>query len=493
VSTLRCVLIGLFAFIFCLAGGSLRANAKESAARAELSLTTKSPEARRLFLQGRSYRENWRLPEALQAWRAAAQKDQNFALAQLYVSMYTPDPKEEASARAAAWRLAPQASHGEQLMVQWFASAKEGNFVAAIAAINDVVELYPKDKWILFQSGRWMILQRNWEKGQALLERALALDPDYIAALNQLGYLYASYGPQFEKSFKAFEHYSRVRPHEPNPQDSWAEVLRMAGEYGKALDHYRKALGLDPKFVSSQLGIADTYALMGDEARARLEYEKAIQMAPNQREKITYMVQLALTYVREGNLDTAGQHYSKIAQSAHEFGMFDVEADCHRYMAMYDPDFERAMGHLDAAEKVIREDHSVAAEDLDLALSRVLLIRAWRASRAGKTNIIAGVVSDLHKLSSRNASNLIRQNYHSAAGMLALAQGKYSDAVSHLEEEDRFTHLIAMEQLALAYEKTGNREEANKLRADLKRSHLTGIEQVVVADPMRDKAASAQR
>lgn len=490
---IRRFLIGIWFFTLCFAGSSLRASTKEAPAAAEIPLTTQSPEARQLFLDGRAYRENWRLPEALQAWRAAAKKDPGFALAHLYVSFYTPDPKEEASARAAARRLAPQASRGEQLLVQWFAGAKEGNFVSAIAAINDVVELYPKDKWLLFQAGRWMVLQRNREKGQSLLERAHALDPDYTPALNQLGYLYASYGPQFEKSFQMFEHYARLKPQEPNPQDSWAEVLRMAGEYNKALEHYRKALKLDSKFFSSQLGIADTYALMGDEPRARAEYEKAIQMATNQRTQISYMAQLSLTYVREGNHEMADQSYAKVAQLAHEMGMFDMEADCHRYMAMYAPDFGHAMAHLDAAEKVVREDHSMAAENLDLAFSRVLLIRAWRAAKAGKTSTIAGAVSDLQKLSSRNGSNLIRQNYHSAAGMLALAQGKYPDAVSHLEEEDLFTHLIAMEQLALAYEKTGNQEEATKLRAELKRSHLPSIEQVVVADPMRDTATAAQR
>jgi tetratricopeptide (TPR) repeat protein len=458
-----------------------------------MPLTTTSAEARRLFLEGRGYRENWRMPEALQAWRQAAQKDPNFALAHLYVSFYSPDPKEEAAARAEARRLAPHASRGEQLLVEWFAGAKEGSYVSAIAAMNDVVELYPRDKWLLFQAGRWMVLQRRWDKGQSLLERALRVDPDYTAALNQIGYLYASYGPQFEKCFKTFEHYARLKPQEPNPQDSWAEVLRMAGEYNQALEHYRKALQIEPNFVSSQLGIADTYAMMGDEARARAEYEKAIAMAGNERDQINYRAQLALTYLREGNHDAADQSYTKVAERAHELGLIDLEADCHRYMAMYDPDVYAALADLDTAEKIIHQDRSVAAENLDLALSRVLLVRAWRAAKADKINVLARAVTHLEKLSARNGSNLIRQNYHSAAGMLAMARGKYPEAVSHLEEEDRFTHLIAMEQLALAYDKNGNAEEAKKLRAELRRSNAPTIEQVVVVNPMREAPTTALR
>jgi tetratricopeptide (TPR) repeat protein len=107
--------------------------------------------------------------------------------------------------------------------------------------------------------------------------------------------------------------------------------------------------------------------------------------------------------------------------------------------------------------------------------------------------VIADAVSKLEKLANRSGSNLIRQNYQAGAGMLALAQGKYQDAVAHLEEDDRFTHLISMEQLALAYEKTGDREQASKLRQELKRSNVPGIEQVLVVEPLRKMATSARQ
>jgi tetratricopeptide (TPR) repeat protein len=465
--------------------------AKKGGAAQEIPLTTNSAEAREFFQQGRTYRENWRLPEALQAWRSAALKDPNFALAHLYVSFFTPDPKEEAKARAQARRLAPRASRGEQLMIEWYAGAKEGNFVPAIAAMNDVLELFPRDKWLLFQAGRWLILQRRMDKGQPLLERALAVDPDYTAALNQIGYLYASSGPQFEKSFKAFEHYSHVRPKEPNPQDSWAEVLRMAGEYQKSLEHYRKALEIDPHFAASQLGIADNYAMMGDESRARSEYEKAIAMTPNHRDQISYKSQIALTYVREGNLDEADQQYLNVAKEARELGLADMEADCHRYMAMYQTDVDKALKHLEEAEKIIQNNHTVDAEHMNMALSRVFYVRAWRGAKAARTSVIAEATTQLEKLSRRSGSNLIRQQYQAAAGMLALAHGKYPDAVAHMEEEDLSTHLISMEQAALAYEKNGNHEEASKLREAVKRSNVPGIEFVLVVAPLRNGNAVA--
>src|SRR5579859_1474508 len=283
-------------------------------AASEVPITTPSAEARRLFLQGREYRENWHLAEALDAWRAAARKDPRFALAHVYVSFYTPDPQEELAARTSAKRLAAGASSGEQLLIRWFTGAKEGDFISAIAAMNDLLAQYSKDKWLLFQSGRWLILQRRWDKGIDLLERALAIDPDYTAALNQIGYAYASFTWQFEKAYAVMDHYCKIKPHEPNPHDSWGEILREGGQFEKALEQYHQALALDPHFYSSQLGLADTYAVMGDEPRARVEYEKAIGQATNQRDQVSYMNQMALTYVREAKYDLADQAYLKSAE-----------------------------------------------------------------------------------------------------------------------------------------------------------------------------------
>ncbi|HEV2990659.1 MAG TPA: tetratricopeptide repeat protein, partial [Candidatus Angelobacter sp.] len=377
------VLLSLL-FITGIASSEVLQLTSQATANKEVPLTTSSPEARQLFLKGREARENWHLPEALDAWRAAAQKDPKFALAHVYVSFYTPDPKEELSARSAAKRLATGASPGEQLLIRWFTGAKEGDFIPAIFAMNDLLAQFPKDKWLLFQAGRWLILQRRWDKGIALLQKALVIDPDYTAALNQIGYAYASFTWQFDKAYAVMEHYSKIKPREPNPLDSWGEILREGGEFEQSLEKYRKALALDPNFYSAQLGLADTYAVMGQEDRARAEYEKAIQQASNQRDQVSYMNQMALTYVREGKYDQADSTYLKSAERARQLGLFDMQADAHRFMAMYQPDIDKVLAHLDEAAKILHENRSIAAENMQLVLSRVLYIRVWRATRAGK-------------------------------------------------------------------------------------------------------------
>src|SRR6267143_5764911 len=124
------------------------------------------------------------------------------------------------------------------------------------------------------------------DQAQRMMEKALTIDKNFPAALNDLAYVDAR-NRQFAKAFEAMDRYVALLPNEPNPHDSYGELLRMAGNYEGALHHYRMALKIDPDFVTSQLGLGDTYALMGNQEQARIEYEKAIRFAHNEADRLT--------------------------------------------------------------------------------------------------------------------------------------------------------------------------------------------------------------
>src|SRR5947199_1557335 len=129
------------------------------------------------------------------------------------------------------------------------------------------------------------------------------------------------------------QHYVELLPHEPNPQDSYAEILRMAGRYDEALEHYRLALRIDPNFHSSQIGIADTYTLMGPQARARREYFNARVLATDKVTELADVMQSAFTYVRERDLAGADLAFQGVAQQARHAGLSIIEAEAWRMRA----------------------------------------------------------------------------------------------------------------------------------------------------------------
>ena len=91
------------------------------------------------------------------------------------------------------------------------------------------------------------------------------------------------------------EKYVKLLPNEPNPHDSYGEMLRLSGRFDDALEQYHIALKIDPTFYISQKELGETYAVMGQEERARAEYAKAIDEAPGNGIKAEYLQKSAMT------------------------------------------------------------------------------------------------------------------------------------------------------------------------------------------------------
>ena len=56
--------------------------------------------------------------------------------------------------------------------------------------------------------------------------KALADDSSYATAYNQMGYLY-SRSREYDKAIQSMAKYVSLLPNEPNPHDSYGEMLRM--------------------------------------------------------------------------------------------------------------------------------------------------------------------------------------------------------------------------------------------------------------------------
>ncbi len=231
-----------------------------------LPVTTTSAAAARYFENGMLHYEAHRWNLALNDWHEAVKVDPNFALAYTWICMTTVDPAEESSNREKAKATAKDASPAEQLMVRWMASTHENRYVEGISAMNDLLAMYPQDKRLNFLIAYWLYKQDQYELAEKLTLKALAQDPNYATAYNQLGYLYSRYG-DYDKALEAAAKYVKLLPGEPNPHDSYGEMLRLSGRFDEALKQYRMALKIDPTFYISQKELGETYAIMGDGER----------------------------------------------------------------------------------------------------------------------------------------------------------------------------------------------------------------------------------
>jgi tetratricopeptide (TPR) repeat protein len=421
-----------------------------------LTVTTSSPAAARYFETGMVHFENHRWNFALHDWQEAVKLDPKFALAYAWICFTTSDPAEETEARSKAKTSMMPATLGEQLMITWITSVHEANYIEGIQAMNDLVAAYPEDKRVNFLAGYWLYRQDEYENSRKFTLKALALDPSYATAYNQLGYLYSRSG-DYDRALEAMSKYVQLLPDQPNPHDSYGEVLRLSGRFADALAEYRTALKIDPTFYISQKELGETYSLMGDQARARLEYAKAVHDAPYSGLKAEYRQKLALTWVREKNYDQADKAYREAAEKAKAMEQWVWEARAYRMMAMYQADSAVANKELDQAGQLLSaHKNDLARIDFEEERARILRVRVEQNLPAGAKAAVdpaaQEAMTELEKLNAPGASVNIQRTYNGARGALLMAQQKPKDAIPFLEEDN--INPLSMRLLVAAYRKT---------------------------------------
>lgn len=478
----------LFAVLFASTNG-IAAHAQThklatSTASTTVPVTTQSKQARQAFEKG------WKLCEELlyvekciESFRASVKADPNFALGHAALAYFTDDPGEAKRERALAARNSVHASRDERLFIRWLNGVKNGEFVPAIAAMNDLLAKYPDDNRLANLDSEWLCSgQQNFERGSEVLESLLKKNPQYFPALNNLAYCYALNG-RVSLSPPLMERYVIALPGQSNPQDSYAEILRMSGDFQGALDHYHASLKIDSHFAASQVGIATTYALMGDEERARAEYLKAVAMTNDRGTKLNYLMLRAMTYYRENQPQQARKTYTALAAQAHAYGFPLQEAEIHRTMALFNTDPASALQDLDAGQAVLFNQQVLSHEDHNTELASLLQARAYIGARAKMPEAVQKALIPLIAMAQTSRNNLIQMSYHSASGAQLLLEGKYADAISELQYDPR--NPLSLELLTEAQKAAGNSADSQKTLATLAAISDERVETAVAAPGAR--------
>jgi tetratricopeptide (TPR) repeat protein len=466
--TLQAALLSLLAAAFVglpAVAPAQHSTAKKSALAAPTSekvpVTTSSSEAREDYDLGMMNREDLLyIEDGVDFMREAVKKDPHFALGHAALAYFSTDPKESRNERRLARTFMVSVTPDERLLIRWMNGTKDGEVVPAIAAMNDLMARFPNDKRLANMYAEWLCsMQQNFDHGSDILENVLKKDPNYYPALNNLAYCYGL-GGRVELAPPLMDRYVVALPGQPNPQDSYAEILRMSGNFQGALEHYRAALKISPKFTSSQVGIASTYALMGDQPRAREEYAKAFDMTRDASTRLGYKMLWAITYYREGQSRLARKALSDLDVDAHQNGLIIQEAEIHRTQALFNPDFDGAIRDLDDAQTDLMKKADFATGERNVELATLLQTRAFLCARAGKPALAQKAFEQLATVAENSRDNLVQQSYHSAKGATLLAKGKYADAIEELSEDPR--NPLSLELLADAQTKLGQSADSQK-------------------------------
>jgi tetratricopeptide (TPR) repeat protein len=292
------------------AAGAAPAEAPTPVGGGKIPITTSSPEARSEFLQGRELFDKLQFTDAAEHFRKAVAADPNFAWAELFVANTSPTGADFFEHLNKAVNLADKASNGEKLVILAAQAGANGDVTKQKEYLDDLVAAYPYAERAHFALGGWYFGQQNYQQAIDHYRRATELDPNYSSAFNLLGYAYRQSG-DYPDAEKAFQHYITLIPKDPNPYDSYAELLLKMGRYDDAIAQYRKALAIAPNFINAYQGIAMAELYSGKPGEAAKELANIPKQARTDAERRTGMFALTIVEIDGGKLARALEEVKK--------------------------------------------------------------------------------------------------------------------------------------------------------------------------------------
>jgi tetratricopeptide (TPR) repeat protein len=479
----RRVSVALVVLGLLLTASAAMAEKKSSQpAAAAFPLTSKSPEARRLVDQALVlYIDHVEQPGAIGILRQAVKIDPQFAMGHELLAQISLDSAEQMSEQQKAFSTRRHTTQSERTVIEWYQDAADHKLISAITKMNETVSQYPHDKLVVWMTTWWLQTQNQFERALAVYNSSGITDSPGL--MNNMAYNYASLR-RFDKAILLMGKYAVALPGDPNPEDSFAEILRLAGRFDESIGHYRAALAIDPKYYSSQFGIADTYSLMGDQARARQEYKIGFEKFPlEELQRVMWRTREATTYLREGDFKGADRAFQALADSAHEGHISQVEADIYRQMAIYQPDAKQALLLLDKADAALQEGKNATRMAISQEAAQILRARVELGVRTGHKEEADASLERLDKMSQSSQDPLIESSYHGAAAARFYSEGNYDRAIEHLEEDTN--NPLSLELLADAYQKVGDAAAAQRTAETLGSINEATLEQALVVPAFR--------
>jgi tetratricopeptide (TPR) repeat protein len=296
-------------------------------------------------------------------------------------------------------------------------------------------------------------------------EKATAINPSFSQPYNQMGYAYR-FLDKYPEAEKAFQKYIELIPMDPNPYDSYAELLMKMGRFDDSIQNYEKALALDKNFVASWVGIGNNHMFMGHGDKAREAFGRLLAIARNDGEKRLAHFWMAMSYTHEGATDKAVAEIEKeaaIAQAAgdkatlsgdwNQIGDILLEAGrADEALARYNQQVETMN-----AAKVPAEVKEATARQHLFDEARVALVKKDLAAAKSKNDAYAAAVAAKH------IPFEMRQQ-HELAGRLALVERNYDMAVKELEQANQQDPRV-LYLLATALQSKGEGPKASAMAA----------------------------
>jgi len=437
-----------------------------------VALTTASEEARQLYLQGRALSENLRAHDGRKLYEQAAAKDPSFAMAHYQLAANSATAKDFFDHLKQAVALSDKVSEGERLMIQALEAGGNANPSKALELQQELVAKYPNDERAHFLLGGAWFGQQEYEKAIEQYTAATKINPKFAPAYNLIGYANRPL-ERYDDAEVAFKKYIELIPNDPNPYDSYAELLMKTGRFDESIAQYKKALDVDPHFTNSSVGIATNLMYQGKHAEAAKMMDELYQRARDDGDRRFALFAKGVILVDAGKTDAALKEIereyaldTKLGDAANMSGDAQLLGDILLNAGRVDAAAKKYWQALDAVEKSglsddIKQDTKLAAHynNARIALAKGDVAKATSEAKA----YLDGATARKNSFRTRQA--------HELMGSIALKEKRYDEAITHLGEANQQNPQVVY-WTALAYHGKGDATKAKELAAKAAKANV---------------------
>jgi serine/threonine protein kinase/Tfp pilus assembly protein PilF len=439
-------------------GTGLAALRVEKAPPKIADVTTSSMEAYNYFLRGREDYDKFYYADSKKFLLKAIELDPTFAVAYLWLGKCSGELGED-KARDEAYSKAKEysvkATEKERLYIEAsYASAVEKDPDKRIRILQEIAQKYPDEKQVHYDLAVYYRSRNMPAEAMAESRKALAIDQNYGAALNEIAYEYAASG-DFEKAIESFQKYASTNPGDANPIDSIAELNLLMGKLDEAMAKYREALEIKPDWYDSCFKLAYIDALKENYPEALKWVDEIAVRAPLASGKNDNYLWKGFYYSWLGNSDRGLRELKTAADNAVSTGNL-LQKALSDWLAgwVY---FYR--GQLDLSEKVYQTwtdygEKAFGQAGIFFTIDDLCYL-GFLELKKGRLGLAKSKLSEGGALLSRTGQHSMKswniQNYECLQGELFLAEGKLKNAIGVLEKSPRWTFPGAITAWLWAY------------------------------------------
>jgi tetratricopeptide (TPR) repeat protein len=437
-------------------------NGATTDAKKKVPVTTASKRALKEYLKGRDLTEKLRGTDAHEHYAAAAKFDPDFALAYLGLANTAPTANDFFDAMRRASELAGKVSEGEGHLIRALEAAANGRPDEQRQHLAALVQAYPDDERAHNQLGLYYFGRQEWLQAVAEFRRATENNPEFSAPYNQLGYA-LRFMEDYAGAEKAFTTYIELIPNEPNPYDSYAELLMKTGRFRESIVQYEKALSINPNFANSYVGIGNDHIFLGEPVKARNSFTQLGFIARNDGEKRQALFWTAISYLHEGNVGKALEevgHMLEIAKRANDRLAMSGDLNLMGNILLEAGRADEASAKFDEAVQMAQS--AIVTSDVKENARRNSLFNVARVALLRKDVASASAIAEQYRaqVEVRRIPFEIRQS-HELLGLIALEKGDFATAAKEFVQGNQQDPRVLL-NLSLAYAGAANAEAARK-------------------------------